>query len=301
MSKYIPWLLAPFLGFFVAFGFSFLTESERKPAQNNLPLSDLRPVEAVAALGQLSPLGEVRRLAAPISGFGGTPRVAELMVNEGDRVEKGQILALFDNRPRILADVQVVRARIKTLEVKIKMQKKLVSRYKEAAVQGAASLVILDEKQDNLVKLKGQIEEALGELSGLNADLANSKLKTPIDGVILRISARVGERPGEQGVLEVGATEYMEALIEVYESDINRVKLGQAVILTSENGGFTGSLNGLVKSISPQVRQRRVLSTDPTGDADARIIEVRVNLEPSSAALVNRLTGMKVIAKFQPL
>ena len=301
MSKYIPWLLAPFLGVFVAFGFSFLTESERKPAQNNLPLSDLRPVEAVAALGQLSPLGEVRRLAAPISGFGGTPRVAELMVNEGDRVEKGQILALFDNRPRILADVQVVRARIKTLEVKIKMQKKLVSRYKEAAVQGAASLVILDEKQDNLVKLKGQIEEALGELSGLNADLANSKLKTPIDGVILRISARVGERPGEQGVLEVGATEYMEALIEVYESDINRVKLGQAVILTSENGGFTGSLNGLVKSISPQVRQRRVLSTDPTGDADARIIEVRVNLEPSSAALVNRLTGMKVIAKFQPL
>ena len=301
MSKYIPWLLAPFLGFFVAFGFSFLTESERKPAQNNLPLSDLRPVEAVAALGQLSPLGEVRRLAAPISGFGGTPRVAELMVDEGDRVERGQILALFDNRPRILADVQVVRARIKTLEVKIKMQKKLVSRYKEAAAQGAASLVILDEKKDNLVKLNGQIEEALGELSGLNADLANSKLKTPIDGVILRISARVGERPGEQGVLEVGATEYMEALIEVYESDINRVKLGQAVILTSENGGFTGSLNGLVKSISPQVRQRRVLSTDPTGDADARIIEVRVNLEPSSAALVNRLTGMKVIAKFQPL
>ena len=36
-------------------------------------------------------------------------------------------------------------------------------------------------------------------------------------------------------------------------------------------------------------------------EADARIIEVRVNLEPSSAALVNRLTGMKVIAKFQPL
>ena len=61
------------------------------------------------------------------------------------------------------------------------------------------------------------------------------------------------------------------------------------------------TLRGQVNLISPQVRQRRVLSTDPTGDADSRVIEVRVKLDDSSAEKVSNLTGMKVIARFQPL
>lgn len=92
----------------------------------------------------------------------------------------------------------------------------------------------------------------------------------------------------------------MEALIEVYESDINRVRLGQNVSIISENGGFDGTLLGKVTHISPQVRQRMVLSTDPTGDADARVIEVRISLQPTSSDQVTRFTGMKVIARFIP-
>ena len=90
----------------------------------------------------------------------------------------------------------------------------------------------------------------------------------------------------------------MEALIEVYESDINRIKLGEAVTLISENGGFEGDLQGTVARISPQVRQRQVLSTDPTGDADARIVEVLVRLDSGSTQRVSRLSGLKVIARF---
>jgi HlyD family secretion protein len=88
--------------------------------------------------------------------------------------------------------------------------------------------------------------------------------------------------------------------VEVYESDIQRVRLGKAVRLSSENGGFDGALAGRVSRISPQVRQREVLSTDPTGDADARIVEVRVRLDPTDAQRVQALTGLKVIARFEP-
>jgi HlyD family secretion protein len=78
------------------------------------------------------------------------------------------------------------------------------------------------------------------------------------------------------------------------------VKLGQAVKLVSENGGFSGSLQARVIRISPQVRQRSVLSTDPTGDADARVVEVRLALDPADAARVRDLAGLKVIARFTP-
>jgi HlyD family secretion protein len=48
------------------------------------------------------------------------------------------------------------------------------------------------------------------------------------------------------------------------------------------------------------VRQREVLSTDPTGDADARVVEVRVRLDPDDARRVQRLTGLKLIGRLQP-
>ena len=92
----------------------------------------------------------------------------------------------------------------------------------------------------------------------------------------------------------------MEALIEVYESDIDRVFISQKVELSSENGGFKKILKGKVIRISPQVKQRKVLSTDPTGDADSRIIEVLVQLNKESIMLVQNYAGMKVIAKFLP-
>lgn len=257
------------------------------------------PPEAVAALGQLEPAGDVRRLAAPMSGFGGSPRVAELLVKEGDPVAEGDVLARFDNRPQILADLAGVREKLRTLDIEIRMQKREVSRYAAAAREGAAALVLLEDKQDELVRLEGERRESLARERKLQADLRDSELRSPIDAVVLKLHSRVGERPGDDGVLEVGASQRMEALIEVYESDIGRVRLGQAVSLVSENGGFSGRLTGEVVRISPQVRQRRVLSTDPTGDADARIVEVRVRLSPDSASKVNRLAGMKLIARFQ--
>ncbi len=140
--------------------------------------------------------------------------------------------------------------------------------------------------------------ELIAERRKLEADLKDSELRSPIDGTVLKLRARVGERPGADGVLDVGASQSMEALIEVYESDINRIKVGEAVTLISENGGFEGDLKGMVERISPQVRQRQVLSTDPTGDADARIIEVLVKLDAESTQRVSKLSGLKVIARF---
>jgi len=257
-------------------------------------------VEAVSALGTLQPAGDIRKLAAPTSAMGGSPRLLSLQVEEGQRVQQGQLLATFDSRPRLVADLAAVTARIDSLQAQIRMQRREVERYQRAASSGAAALVLLEEKKDDLVKLEGQLREALAQRKGLQVDLADSELRAPLAGTVLKIHSRVGERPGNDGVLELGAGDQMEAVAEVYESDINRVKLGQRVSLVSENGGFSGSLEARVIRISPQVRQRAVLSTDPTGDADARVVEVRLALDPADAARVRDRAGLKLIARFSP-
>ena len=294
------WLLAGGAALVVVLGL-LISRAQQKPAPPPVkaPAAQVQP-EAVSALGYLEPAGDVLKLAAPISGIGGTPRLSQLLVQEGQRVRRGQLLASFDNRPRLLADLAAVSARIQSLDAQIRMQRREVSRYQQAAATGAAALVLLEEKKDELVKLEGQWREAKAQRLGLQVDLTNSELRAPLDATVLKIHARVGERPGNDGVIELGASDQMEAVAEVYESDIGRVRPGQTVRLISENGGFTGSLTARVLRVSPQVRQRAVLSTDPTGDADARVVEVRLALTPEDAARVRNLAGLKLIARFNP-
>jgi HlyD family secretion protein len=254
----------------------------------------------VAALGRLDPSGDIRVLAAPITGIGGSPRITRLLVREGDQVQAGQLLATFDNAPNHRAEERLLITRIANLERRLGLQTRDLERYRRLAAAGAFSASELDLREQRTLELQGQLQESRAELARVRTDLVNTELRAPIDGTVLRIHARTGERPGDDGILELGNSERMEALVEVYESDIGRVRLGQTVRLTSENGGFDGTLVGRVSRISPQVRQRELLSTDPTGDADARIVEVRVRLDPEDARRVQDLTGLKVIAKLEP-
>ena len=242
----------------------------------------------------------MRRLAAPNAGVAGSPRIAALLVDEGDSVVRGQVLARFDNRPGLLADRAEVDAEVTSLNQEIALQELEISRYSQAAERGAAALVLLEEKQDELIRLRGRRDRALARRGGIQVDIDNSELVAPLDGLVLEVHAREGERPGAEGVLDLGASQRMQARIEVYESDIARIQLAQPVLLSSENGGFDGQLKGRVIRISPQVQQRDVLSTDPTGDADARVVEVMVALDDADAQRVIRLAGLKVIARFEP-
>ena len=258
------------------------------------------PINSVAALGQLSPAGEIRKLAPPISQFGSSPRINELLVSEGDFVKKGAILAIFDNSEKLYADLEKMDNLIKTINLEIALKEDQIKRYELAVEKNAYSFVQLSQRKDELLKLQKQKIINVSDKKNIEIDLFNSKLRSPIDGFILSINTRVGERPTNEGILDIGSSQNMEALIEVYESDIDRVFISQKVELSSENGGFKKILKGKVIRISPQVKQRKVLSTDPTGDADSRIIEVLVQLNKESIKLVQNYAGMKVIAKFLP-
>ncbi|MCP9805185.1 efflux RND transporter periplasmic adaptor subunit [Cyanobium sp. T1B-Tous] len=281
----------------VVLGLALSRQQRPKPLPIPQASQSARQPEAVAALGRLEPAGDVRRLAAPISGIGGSPRLTGLLVEEGDAVRRGQLLARFDTAPTLVAQQRLLDARLSNLDRRLQVQTRDIGRYRQLSRSGAIPSGELDTRETALLELQGQRNEAWAERERIKAELLLTELRAPIDGVVLKLHARVGERPGDAGVLELGASMRMQAVVEVYESDIDRVQLGQSVSLISENGGFQGTLHGEVIRISPQVRQRSVLSTDPTGDADARVVDVRVALNPADSQRVKDLTGLKVIAR----
>ena len=302
INKFKNLVVYSMIFFPITFGVLSCSQSNKKTSNTNTEIkADVIPsITAVAALGQLSPSGEIRQLAAPISQFGVSPRLSELLVTEGDFVEKGTVLAIFENREKLISDLEKKNNLITTNNLEIELKEDQIKRYELAVEKDAYSLVQLSQRKDELLKLQKQRINNIGDKKNIEIDLYNSKLRSPIDGYILAINTRVGERPKNDGILDIGSSQNMEALIEVYESDIDRVFISQNVELTSENGGFKKILKGKVIRISPQVKQRKVLSTDPTGDADARIIEVLVKLNKESINIVKNYTGMKVIAKFLP-
>ena len=291
----ISLIVIPFL--FGNFSCSYKNLNKNTSEEN----SEIIPViSGVAALGQLVPMGEVRKLASPISQFGSFPRVEEILVKEGDYVKKGSILAIFENQKKLKANLLRKQKLLETNQKEISLKKDQIKRYTSATKENAYSIVLLTQRKDELLKLEKQKIINNADKKAIEIDLFNSKLRSPIDGYILSINTRAGERSNSEGILEIGASQKMHASIEVYESDIDRVFLDQNVELISENGGFEETLIGKVIRINPQVKQRKVLSTDPTGDADARIIKVLVGLDEKSISRVKSFAGMKVIAKFIP-
>ena len=250
----------------------------------------------VAALGYIEPRGEVQRLAGPNDGAA-TARVARLLVKEGDQVVQGQELVVFDSIPRLQAQRHQLRTQMDSLARQLELSRSEEKRYGGLVAIGAVSHDSLDQRRRATEKLAGDHARTAAELKVIDVDLRDATLRAPMAGTVLNILTREGERPGDSGVLELGQTDFMEVVAEVYETDINRIRPGQRARITSEHGGFTGELSGQVREISRQVNRRDVFSADPKDAVDARVVEVRIALDPPASQRVRNLTRMQVLVR----
>jgi len=114
----------------------------------------------------------------------------------------------------------------------------------------------------------------------------------------LKINTLAGETINEQeGIAELGQTDQMVVIAEVYESDISKVRLGQRVTVTSEGKSFEGELQGNVSQIGLRIGKKDILDTDPAAVVDARVVEVNIRLNPGYSKRVSSLTNSKVIVE----
>lgn len=139
---------------------------------------------------------------------------------------------------------------------------------------------------------QAEVASAIAAVQQAQADLDLSTIKAPRAGQIIKIHTWPGEVVGSQGLLDMGQTDRMYAVAEIYESDLQYVKLGQTATLTSP--AFAGKAVGTVSEIGLQVYKKDVLDTDPTAAADARVIEVKIRLDQADSLKVAGFTNLEV-------
>ncbi|NJO80346.1 MAG: HlyD family efflux transporter periplasmic adaptor subunit [Cyanobacteria bacterium RM1_2_2] len=168
--------------------------------------------------------------------------------------------------------------------------------------QAQATLTNLSEVRPIDVKVpQSEVEYAVSQLQSAQAKLEDFYVRVPVAGRILNINTRIGEQVNaDEGIVDLGQTDRMYVVAEVYETDVSRVQIGQRTTIVSENGGFTQKLQGTVEQIGLQIKKADVLSTDPAADSNARVVEARIRLDPQDSKQVDGLTYMQVRVNIHP-
>jgi HlyD family secretion protein len=144
------------------------------------------------------------------------------------------------------------------------------------------------------VEASGQIDSLAKNLDLAKAHLNRTILTAPSDGCILKVLTHPGESTDRLPILKMGDTAAMYAVAEVYETDILDVEVGQTAKVTSR--ALDRKLKGTVERIGEMVFKNDVLHIDPAADADARVVEVWIALEPPDET-VARMTNLQVDVK----
>ncbi|WP_103125082.1 ABC exporter membrane fusion protein [Nostoc cycadae] len=143
-----------------------------------------------------------------------------------------------------------------------------------------------------------EVKSAVTAIKQAKADQDLTYIKAPIDGKILKIHAKTGEVINTAGFAEIGKISQMYVVAEVYQTDIQNVRVGQKASISS--AAFAGKLQGTVKEIGWQVDKQSIFSLNPRSDTDRRIIEVKISIDnPADSQRVARLTNLQVDVAIQ--
>lgn len=143
--------------------------------------------------------------------------------------------------------------------------------------------------------LEMELRNSVAAVAQALADLDLAYIRAPQAGQVLKVHTWAGEVVGTEGIVEIGRTGQMFVVAQVYESDIKRVRPGQTATISSD--AFEGRLQGQVADVGLQIFKQDVLDTDPTAAADARVVEVKIRLNPESSQRVASLTNLEVTVK----
>jgi HlyD family secretion protein len=275
--------------------------------------------QAVSALGRLEPEHGIVKVSAsstPEAILGAI--LVELYVNEGDDVETGQLLAVTDTAAVMEAltreseasldfagkEVDTARSRATEACVRADVAAREAERRSRLHAQGVAGEEEAESARGEAEARKAAcasattavrsaetaVAVARARLARVQAETQRSYIKAPFDGRVLDITVRPGELIGERGILELGRVQNMFAIAEVYETDIRYVKPGQRATISSP--ALEQDLAGTVQAIRQKVEKQDEIGTDPAARKDARIVEVAILLDDSTA--VTGLTNLQV-------
>jgi len=158
------------------------------------------------------------------------------------------------------------------------------ARY-DAAVQQHA--LVDDHAREEDQSLAGaDVKLAEAQLAETEARYEKTFIRSPIEGTVLRKHHRSGESVSNSStvpdpVLTIGDRKTLRVRVDVDETDVSKVSVGQRAYVTADAFG-AHKFWGHVVRVGQQLGPKNVRTDEPTEKVDTKILETLVELDPGS-------------------
>jgi HlyD family secretion protein len=155
----------------------------------------------------------------------------------------------------------------------------------DAAVQQHA-LVDDHAREEDQSLAEADLKLAQGQLAEAEARYEKTFIRSPIDGSVLRKHHRSGESVSNSStvpdpVLTIGDRKTLRVRVDVDETDVSKVLVGQRAYVTADAFGKQ-KFWGHVVRVGQQLGPKNVRTDEPTEKVDTKILETLVELNPGS-------------------
>lgn len=233
-----------------------------------------------AVINATGTLAARRQMPVGVVGEGG--QVTAVLVDAGDWVRRGQVLARVERsvqtqqQASLAAQVQVARSDARLAQNNLERAQALVSR-------GFISNADLDSKVANRDAAVARVHVAEAQLRQQQASNGRLDIRAPADGLVLTRAVEPGQvvSAGSAALFQIAKDGQIEMLARVDEADLARLRVGETATVTPVGGttSYEGRIWQVAPVIDPQTRQgnARILlpyhkDLRPGGFAAARIV-----------------------------
>jgi HlyD family secretion protein len=299
-SKRVWWVVLIVLAVIGFLGYRLTQALHNKPmaAKTTVPTVSVIEVDMSTMPTTVNITGAIAaRYDMPIGVEGDPGRVAAILVEAGDHVKRGQVLARLN--------VSVLEPQVANLEAALEQSRAEAeladAEYKRAQAVGASGALSVEETQrrkSSSVTAAAKVKFAEAQLAESRAKLARADIRAPEDGLILTRNVEVGQTatPGGDPLFRLSKGGEVEMRGQVAEQDLPLLKVGQTVDvrLTGTAKVYAGKIRLLGAVIDPASRlgmARISLDPDPNlrpgafARADVTISNAERAVLPQTAVL----------------
>ena len=142
-----------------------LVATDDTPAEVATPV--MPEIKTVTALGRIEPEGEIIEVSVSSAAEGN--RIEELLVRQGDTIERGDVIAILDSRDRLEAALNQAREQVRVAEANL-AKVKAGAKTGEIQAQEAAIARIQTETANNIVAQQATVSRIEAELNNARTE-----------------------------------------------------------------------------------------------------------------------------------
>jgi len=262
--------------------------------------SDITSV--VTANGRIIPITDVK-ISAYVPA-----KIVRLPVEEGDTVKKDQLLVQLDDT-EYKAAVNQAKAQLSSANASLDQAQLVYKRQKELFEKKLSSEEQYDMAETELDLAKARYEQAVASLDQARYNLSKTTITSPMNGIVTSLNAEVGEivmigtmnNPGTV-IMAVSDMSEIEAEVEVDETDIAEVKVGQEAEIEIDAYADT-VFKGKVTEIGHSARISGLGTQDQVTNflVKVKLLDEVPSIRPGMSASVDITTNFRLDALNVPI